>query len=158
MTREALLRILLSQAKINGFEFRKWFQASIQPEWTGSEAALKLLSEGSRYYALIFSHAFARCFWKQGTQMSFVVPAATYTRRNPGGQIVTVTRKAFTRRTLKAGVWRYHLKEMANAEDPLRYLRRFLLIEEDLRHNNRPSSSTRRPTLSAQVADSANLN
>jgi hypothetical protein len=132
MTREALLRILLSQAKNNGFEFRKWFVTYIQPTWPGADEALSILCDGSRFYALIFSHSFARHFWKQGSQMSFTVPAASYTRRDPAGQIVTVSRKAFTRRTLKADVWRYHLREMALAEDPLRYLRRFLLVEEDL--------------------------
>lgn len=132
MTREALLRILLSQARNNGFEFRKWFVTHIQPTWPGADEALAILCEGSRFYALVFSHAFARNFWKQGTQMSFTVPSASYTRRNPDGKIVTVSRKAFTRRTLKADVWRYHLREMALAEDPLRYLRRFLMVEEDL--------------------------
>lgn len=132
MTREALLRILLSQAKNNGFEFRKWFVIHIQPTWPGADEALAILCEGSRFYALVFSHSFARNFWQQGSQMSFTVPAASYTRRDPAGQIVTVSRKPFTRRTLKADVWRYHLREMALAEDPLRYLRRFLLVEEDL--------------------------
>ena len=132
MTREALLRILLSQAKNNGFEFRKWFVAHIQPTWPGADEALAILCEGSRFYALVFSHSFAREFWKQGTQMSFTVPSVSYTRRDPAGKIVTVSRKAFTRRTLKADVWRYHLREMALAEDPLRYIRRFLLVEEDL--------------------------
>ena len=132
MTREALLRILLSHAKKNGFEFRKWFVNHIQPTWPGADKALAILCEGSRFYALIFSHSFARNFWKQGAQISFIVPSVSYTRRNPAGKIVTVSRKAFTRRTLKADVWRYHLGEMALAEDPLRYLRRFLLVEEDL--------------------------
>jgi hypothetical protein len=31
-----------------------------------------------------------------------------------------------------ADAWRYHLKEMAIADEPLRYIRKFLLIEEDL--------------------------
>jgi hypothetical protein len=132
MTREALLRILLSQAKNNGFEFRKWFVAHIQPAWPGADEALAILCQGSRFYALVFSQTFARHFWKQGTQINFTVPSVTYTRRNPAGRIVTVSRKAFTRRTLKADVWRYHLRELAIAEDPLRYLRRFLLVEEDL--------------------------
>ncbi len=132
MTREALLRILLSHAKKNGFEFRKWFVDHIQPTWPGADKALAILCEGSRFYSLIFSHSFARNFWKQGAQISFMVPSVSYTRRNPAGKIITVSRKAFTRRTLKADVWRYHLGEMALAEDPLRYLRRFLLVEEDL--------------------------
>jgi hypothetical protein len=152
MTREGLLRILLSQAKANGFEFRKWFQEQIAPDWPGSKAALKLLCEGSRYYALIFSHSFARCFWKQGAQMSFVVPATSYTKTTPRGEIVTVSRKPFTRRTIKADVWRYHLKEMAAADDPLRYLRRFLPVNEDLVDGARPASSAPHRT-AVQVAE-----
>ncbi|HVJ09751.1 MAG TPA: hypothetical protein VM554_15345 [Acidisarcina sp.] len=143
MTRQAMLRILISHAKVNGFEFRKWFRTNLQREWPGSSAAIDLLSEGSRYYALVFSHSFARCFWKQGTQMSFVVPAVSYTRRDPNGQIVTVTRKAFTRRTLKADVWRYHLREMAVSEDPLLYLRRFLPVQEDLKSPDHPRRDQR---------------
>jgi hypothetical protein len=153
MTREALLRILLSQARNNGFEFRKWFVAHIQPTWPGADEALAILCEGSRFYALVFSHAFARNFWKQGTQMSFTVPSVSYTRRDPAGQIVTVSRKAFTRRTLKADVWRYHLREMALAEDPLRYLRRFLLVEEDLA----PAEKEIAEVSSSQASSSASV-
>lgn len=151
MTRQAMLRILLGQAKANGFEFRKWFQANIQPEWLGPSASVELLCEGSRYYSLVFSHAFAQCFWKHGTQMSFVVPAVSYTRKDPSGKIVTVTRKAFTRRTLKADAWRYHLREMVGTEDPLCYLRRFLSVKEDLA-NSDPAFSNAKRRVSTRAA------
>ena len=141
MTREALLRILLSQAKANGFEFRKWFEKNIEPEWPGSKSALQLLCKGSRYYALIFSHDFARFFWKQGAQMTFVVPAVSYTKAGAGGGIVTVSRKAFTRRTIKPDAWRYHLREMAASEDPLRYLKRFTPVQEDLAAATHPPAN-----------------
>jgi hypothetical protein len=131
MTREELLRILVRQARANGFEFRKWFQRAIDPSWKNFDTAIELLSQGRRYYALLFAHDFARTFWKQGSQINFVVPAATYTRRDKDGRIVTVTRKPFTRRTLKADVWKYHLREMAAHDEPLRYIRRFLVILED---------------------------
>ncbi len=144
MTREALLRILLSQAKANGFEFRKWFEGHIEPEWPGSKSALHLLCRGSRYYALLFSHDFARCFWKQGAQMSFVVPAVSYTKAAAGGRIVTVSRKAFTRRTTKPDAWRYHLREMAASEDPLRYLKRFTPVQEDLAVTSHPPANLER--------------
>lgn len=132
MTKAELLRIVVSQAKTNGFAFRKWFQEHVHPEWPGTNEAVTLLCSESRYYALLFSHEFARAFWNKGAQMTFVVPAASYTRRNSQGEIITVARKAFTRRTIKPDVWKYHLRQMATAEDPLRYIRRFLLIEEDL--------------------------
>jgi hypothetical protein len=80
----------------------------------------------SRYYALIFSHEFAQAFWKAGARMKFVVPSATYSRLNGKGEVQTIKRKPFTRRTVKADVWRYHLREMATSEDPMCYLRRFL--------------------------------
>jgi len=130
MTRQELLRILIRQARANGFQFRKWFQAAIDPSWSNFDEAVEILAQGRRHYALLFAHEFARSFWKQGSQISFAVPASTYTRRDKEGRIVTVTRKPFTRRTLKADVWKYHLREMAAHDEPLRYIRRFL-VEED---------------------------
>jgi hypothetical protein len=132
MTRQEILRIVIRQARTNGFPFRKWFQAAIEPTWTSFDDAVEELAQGRRYYALLFAHTFARAFWKQGSQISFVVPAASYTRRDKDGRIVTVSRKPFTRRTLKADVWKYHLREMAAHDEPLRYIRRFLVIEGDV--------------------------
>ena len=132
MTRQELLRIVIRQARTNGFPFRRWFQVAVDPSWTSFDDAVELLAQGRRYYVLLFAHEFARSFWKQGSQISFLVPAASYTRRDKEGRIVTVTRKPFTRRTLKADVWKYHLREMAAQLEPLRYIRRFLLIEGDV--------------------------
>jgi len=126
MTRKELLRLVLNQAQFNGFEFRSWFQTQVQPVWPGSEQALNILSAESRYYALLFSHEFARCYWRTGARISFIVPSITYPRINRRGEVVQVTRKPFTRRTMKPDVWRYHLRQMAAADDPINYLRRFL--------------------------------
>jgi hypothetical protein len=133
LTKEEILRIVLGQARQHGFEFRKWFLERIRPEWPGSKAAVELLATESRYYALIFSHEFAQTFWKQGQMIQFVVPMDSYKRRNAKGEIIEVKRKAFTRRTAKPDVWRYHLGKMAEADEPLLYLRKFLMIEEDLK-------------------------
>jgi len=140
MTRQEVLRIVIRRARANGFEFRRWFLTSIHPSWSSFDAAVELLSQRRRYYALLFSHEFARAFWKQGSQISFVVPAASYTRRDKDGHIVTVTRKPFTRRTLKADVWKYHLREMVAHDEPLRYIRRFLVIEGDVQQSKSVSS------------------
>jgi hypothetical protein len=140
MTRQELLRIVIRQARANGFQFRKWFLAAIDPSWNSFDDAVDLLAQGRRYYSLLFAHEFARAFWKQGSQISFVVPAATYTRRDKEGQIVTVSRKPFTRRTLKADVWKYHLREMAAHDEPLRYIRRFLVIEGDVQQTKSVAS------------------
>ena len=110
------------------------------PPGISFDDAIDLLARGRRYYSLLFAHEFARAFWKQGSQISFVVPAATYTRRDKEGRIITVTRKPFTRRTLKADVWKYHLREMAAHDEPLRYIRRFLVIEGDVQQTKSVAS------------------
>ncbi len=130
MNRKELLRLLVNQAQFNGFEFRSWFQTHVQPFWPGTEHALSLLAGEGRYYALLFSHEFARAFWRSGARISFVVPSVTYPRINRHGEVVQVTRKPFTRRTIKPDVWKYHLRQLAAADDPFVYLRRFLPSQE----------------------------
>ena len=126
MNRKELLRLVINQAQCNGFEFRRWYQSHLQATWPGPEQALTLMAAESRHYALIFSHEFARSYWRTGARISFLVPSITYPRVNRRGEIVTVTRKPFTRRTMKPDVWKYHLRQMAACEDPLSYLHRFL--------------------------------
>jgi len=144
MNRNETLPHLLRIAKSNGFELRRWFQANISPEWPGQDRAVAMLATEGRLPALIFSHEFARAFWRQGAQMSFVVPASTYSRMNGKGQVVTVHRKPFTRRTVKAGVWQYHLRKMVLSADPVRYLEKFLPPEAE-----GPLSSVEEPDLLA---------
>ena len=132
MTRKELIHLLVLQARANGFEFRKWYLSKIGGEWTTTEAAVETLAQGGRYYALIFSHQFARRFWKAGTQMQFVVPTQEFTRLNNQGEEIKVIRKAYTRRTMRGNSWEYHLREMAAVEEPLRYIRRFLVTEEEI--------------------------
>lgn len=126
MNRKELLRLLLNQAQFNGFEFRRWFQANVRPIWPGAEEALTLLASEGRHATLIFSQDFARCFWRTGAHMSFQVPSITYLRVNSQGDVIQVTRKPFTRRTIKPDVWKYHLRQMAVSADPVDYLCRFL--------------------------------
>ena len=71
-------------------------------------------------------------FWKPGAEITFQVPAQTFPRRMPDGTIQTIQRKPFIRRSARKDAWRYHLREMALAEEPLRYIRRYLNVEEDL--------------------------
>jgi len=126
MMRKEVLRMLLNQAQFNGFEFRHWFIANVQPIWPGAEQALTLLASEGRHFTLLFSHEFASCFWRSGAQISFSVPAMTYPRVNSQGEVVQVTRKPFTRRTVKPNVWKYHLSQMAASVDPVDYMARFL--------------------------------
>ena len=125
-----LLRLLLNQAQFNGFEFRRWYQAHVQPVWPGNDQAIQILASEGRHYALLFSHEFAQCYWRTGSRISFSVPSITYPRVNSRGEVITVTRKPFTRRTIKPDVWRYHLRQMSIAEDPVAYLCRFLPAQD----------------------------
>ena len=133
MNRNEMLGLLLNQAQFNGFEFRRWFQTHLRPVWPGAEQALILLASEGRYYSLLFSHEFAQCFWRTGARISFSVPSVSYPRVNSRGEIIQITRKAFTRRTIKPDVWKYHLRQMAAADDPVAYLCRFLPAQDQLR-------------------------
>lgn len=132
MTRLELLQLLVSQARANGFEFRRWYSGTLGLPWKTATEAVYTLSEHRRYYALLFSHEFATTFWKAGSRITFQVPSQTFTRKMADGTIGVVTRKSFTRRSARDNAWLYHLREMAAAEDPLRYMRRYLRVLEDV--------------------------
>ena len=132
MTRIELLQLLVAQARANGFEFRKWYIGKLHLPWQTTRQAVETLSEEKRYYALLFSHEFASSFWKAGERITFQVPTQSFTRRKKDGTIGTVVRKGYTRRSTRDDAWRYHLREMAVAEEPLRYMRRYLRTDEEL--------------------------
>jgi hypothetical protein len=81
----------------------------------------------------LFSHEFARCFWRSGAKMSLMIPSITYPRVTSSGDVVQVTRRPFTRRTIKPDVWKYHLRQMAAAQDPIEYLCRFLPAQDQVK-------------------------
>lgn len=137
MTKQEVLRYIVQHARRNGFEFRAWFRAALEVDWSSAEAAIEYLSVGRRYYVLLFSHEFARHFWKPGTQATFLVPAVSYSYVDRNGKLVTVNRKAYVRRTIKADFWRYHLGEMAQDAQPLKYIRRFVVRREDIEEAQR---------------------
>jgi hypothetical protein len=132
MTRFELLHLLIAQARANGFDFRKWYVSMLGLPWQNTRQAVETLSTERRYYALLFSHEFASHFWKAGSQITFQVPSQTFTRRKADGTIATVTRKAFTRRSARNDAWLYHLRELAASEEPLRTMRKYLRVEDDL--------------------------
>ncbi len=132
MTRFELLHLLIAQARANGFEFRKWYITRLGLPWQTTREAIEALAAERRYYALLFSHEFASSFWKAGERITFQVPTQSFTRRKKDGTIGTVTRKGYTRRSTRDDAWRYHLRELAVSEEPLRYMRRYLRVEEEL--------------------------
>ncbi len=131
MTRIELLRLLVGQARANGFEFRRWYTGRLGRPWIDAQKAIEDLAAERRYYALLFSHDFASNFWKSGNLMTFQVPQQSFKRRMADGSIGVVKRKAYTRRSAREDVWQYHLQQLAIAEEPLRYMRRYLRVEED---------------------------
>jgi hypothetical protein len=132
MTRFELLHLLVAQARANGFEFRKWYISRLGLPWETTRQAVETLCAERRYYGLLFSHEFASSFWKAGERITFQVPTQTFTRRKADGTIATINRKGYTRRSTRDDAWRYHLREMAVAEEPLRYMRKYLRVDEDL--------------------------
>ncbi len=48
-------------------------------------------------------------------------------------------RKAYTRRSTREDAWRYHLRELAVSDEPLRYMRRFLRVEDELEDEAAPA-------------------
>jgi len=132
MTRFELLQVLVGQARANGFPFKKWYMARMGLPWINAQQALEVLSEERRYYALLFSHEFASSFWKAGELMTFQVPTQTFPRMMSDGSVRIVKRKAYTRRSAREDVWKYHLREMAVSDEPLKYIRRFVRVSEDL--------------------------
>lgn len=100
--------------------------------WISFDASTQALANQRRYYALLFEHEFAQAFWREGTNMTFVVPNSTFERVSKDGTLKVVKRRGHTRRAVKPDAWLYHLKAMAATDEPLRYIRKFLLIEEDL--------------------------
>jgi hypothetical protein len=132
MTRVELLQLLVGQARSNGFEFRKWYVGKLGLPWENARKAVEMLAVERRYYALLFSHEFASNFWKAGELMTFQVPTQSFMRKMKDGTIGTVNRKGYTRRSAREDAWLYHLKELAAAEEPLRYMRKYLRVEEEL--------------------------
>ena len=132
MTRLDLLKILVGQARANGFEFRRWYTTRLGLPWISADAAFALLDQQRRYYSLLFSHDFAEAFWKPGSELTFQVPTQTFDRVLPNGTVTSVTRKSFTRRTSRQNSWKWHLQHMALSEEPLRYMRKYLAVAEEL--------------------------
>jgi hypothetical protein len=145
MTRLELLTIVVGRARANGFEFRRWYTGRLGIPWISAEASLTLLDQQRRYYALLFSHEFACAFWKAGEEITFSVPAQTFQRATPDGTTITVERKSFIRRSARRDAWKYHLREMALSEEPLRYLRKYLNVEEDLPEDIQPATAADSP-------------
>ena len=132
MTKIQLIRLLVGQARANGFEFRKWYTSKLGRPWIDAKTSIEDLAAERRYYVLLFSHEFASNFWKSGETITFQVPKQTFQRKMADGTIGTVRRKPYIRRSAREDVWRYHLQELAVADEPLRYMRRYLMVEEDL--------------------------
>lgn len=161
MTRLELLKIVIGRARANGFELRRWYITRLALSWTGTADAIVMLEQHRNYYALLFSHEFAMAFWKSGAEITFQVPAQTFPRRTPDGTIQMVKRKSFIRRSARKDAWRYHLREMALAEEPLRYIRRYLNVEDDLTdvplaaENTKPPARTRKARTTPRTAAAA---
>ena len=141
------------QARENGFEFRRWFRAHTARPWTTPTDAVDWLAQGDRSHMLLFSHGFVRCFFHEGERIRFIQPALAYQRVGPDGTIRSVHRRAHTRQSAREDVWQYHVREMAAADDPLRYIRRYLLLEETMLEAQLSTPKTRQNSKKASVPE-----
>lgn len=138
MTKLELLRIVVGRARANGFEFRRWYVTRLGLPWISTDAAITALDAQRRYYALLFSHEFARSFWKPGEEITFTIAASSFERIMPDGSVGHVNRKPYIRRSARRDAWRYHLQQMALAEEPLRYIRKYLHVAEEVEDDEIP--------------------
>ncbi|MGI4757334.1 MAG: hypothetical protein ACRYGF_10870 [Janthinobacterium lividum] len=120
----------MQQARTHGFEFRRWFVANVGIPWSGADHAVEWLSRGERAHVLLFSHAFAKHFWQSGQRVTYLVPAQTFQRVARNGAVKQVERKAHLRRSSREDVWEYHMSAMAATPQPLRYIKRYLIVDE----------------------------
>jgi len=132
MTPIELLQLLIGQARANGFQFRRWYVGKLRLPWKSALDAIETLASERRYYALLFSHEFASTFWKAGSRITFQVPAQSFQRKKADGSIGTVARKSYLRRSTREDAWLYHLRQLAAEEEPLRYMKRYLRVEDEL--------------------------
>lgn len=130
MTRIRLLQLLIQQARADGFEFRKWFTPHCGLPWSGADDAVEWLARAERANLLLFSQIFAKHFWRSGQRVTFLVPAQAFQRIAADGSVKTVERKAHLRQSSREDVWEFHLREMAASAHPLRYIRRYLIVDE----------------------------
>ena len=153
MTRTELLQQLITQARENGFEFRKWFRAHTARPWTTPADAVDWLVQGDRAYMLLFSHSFARAVIRHGERIRINQPALAYQRVGPDGTVQSVQRRAHTRQSNREDVWRYHLRKMVTAEEPLRYIRRYLLLEETMQEAQQDAAGSKLDTTTPDPLD-----
>ena len=138
MTRTELLQLAIAQARTQGFNLRRWYVARLEADWHGLDAAVDTLASQRRYYALLFSHDFACSFWKAGSDMSLLMPESSFPRIRKDGTVMVVSRRGYRRRRVRDDAWRFHLREMAIQDEPLRYIRRFVRVEEELEPEPEP--------------------
>ncbi len=153
MTRTELILHLLHQARDNGFEFRKWLRIEAAHTWTTADDALQWLCLGNRVNMLLFSHTFARAFFKSGSRVRYILPPATFERVGRDGQTKIVQRRAYTRESNHIDVWQYHIRQMVAVAEPLRYARRFLMTEESLNASNQPIEPQELPVMDPEEVD-----
>src|ERR1035441_7782671 len=53
MTRRDTLFVLITQARTNGFDFRRWFRSTISPSWTEEGEAIEIIDSVGSCFAFI---------------------------------------------------------------------------------------------------------
>ena len=127
MTKGYILTKAIAIAKRNGLEISNDFFTEIPVEkWIQENQDL--------YFALIFSHDFAICFFgidyvvvtgfdHDAIEVDLTEP------ENPIGSLMS------NRDNIKIPMWQYHLAQMVLSKDPLIYLKKFVMDYEQTELN-----------------------
>jgi hypothetical protein len=89
--------------------FKKAIKKAVDNGWTEGEPFLRNISfDVIDWHKAIFSHYFAKAFWKTDKDESHYEAIFSETIKHQGG------------------TWQYHLQQMVLEEEPIKYLEKFL--------------------------------
>jgi len=105
MSKEEILKAAIEKAEVNGWR---------EPGRQTQNVTWDQILESGEYYVDIFSHDFAKAFWKDDDEHS------------EGWELYSREHDISTRGNF---AWQYHLQQLALEEDRLKYLEKFLSVK-----------------------------
>ena len=119
MTDEQILRKAIEKAVENGY----WSNWSTYHKYEQKEILKRNLTD-EHYYSLIFSHAFAKAFWREDKTKWNIQARLSVHFKNLKWYLESAKGEFLCPIFIPA--WQYHIQRMALEKEPLKYLERFL--------------------------------
>jgi len=125
MTNEHILLTSLNRAFDNGLDWLGWSNPSSIHQVNSNLFIFYMPNEGSAteitmsYQEVIFNHDFAKAFWGEELREIDCYDLPNFETEDSQGA-----------HSYSLPAWQYHLQQLALAEEPLKYLERFLMGEE----------------------------